>query len=149
MTNLIITSSFVVVVYSWALFLVFQVSIKGWKCNFSFKSWKLVFNEKKHKWSSFSIFIPNFTVWCMQTIIITINVFLQLNWLFQKFKKIITNVVFFGKFVLKVLPTKKKKKTDVSKCFSPQYCKSSCTFSWLYHVCVRYYVYSTCATSTS
>ena len=49
MTNLIITSSFVVGFYSSTLFLVFQVSIKGWKGNFSFKSLKMVFKEKKHK----------------------------------------------------------------------------------------------------
>ena len=66
MTNLIITSSFVVGFYSSVLFLVFQVSLKGWKVNFSFKSQKVVFKDKKHNWPFFSIFTPNFTVSCIQ-----------------------------------------------------------------------------------
>ena len=66
-TNLIITFSFVVGFYSPTLFLVFQVSIKGWKGNFSYKSQKVVFKEKKHKWLFFSIFTPNSTVLCVQT----------------------------------------------------------------------------------
>ena len=44
-TNLILTSSFVVGFYSSTLSS-FSVSIKGWKGNFSFKSQKLVFKEK-------------------------------------------------------------------------------------------------------
>ena len=46
-TNLIKASSFVLGFYFSKLFLVFQVSVKGWKGNFSFKSQKLVFTEKK------------------------------------------------------------------------------------------------------
>ena len=61
MTNLIITPSFVVGFYSSTLFLVFQVSTKGWKGNFSFKSQKLVFKDKKHKRPFFLIFTRNFT----------------------------------------------------------------------------------------
>ena len=106
MTNLIIKSSFEVGFYSSALFLVFQVSIKGWKGNFSFKLQKLFFKEKKHKWPFSSIFTPNFTVSCMKTnhtAIFPIKAFfLEFDWLFPKWKEIITNVVFFGNFILKI-----------------------------------------------
>ena len=61
-TNLNITPSSVVRSYSSTLFLVFQVSIRGWKSKFNFKSQKFVFKEKKHKWPFFSIFTPTFTV---------------------------------------------------------------------------------------
>ena len=67
MTNLILTSSSVVGFYSSTLFLVYQVSIKNWKGNFSFKSRKLVLKKKKHKWPFFSISNPNFTDSCMWT----------------------------------------------------------------------------------
>ena len=65
LTNLILTSSFLVGFCSSTVFLVFQVSIKGWKGTFSFKSQKLVFKVKKHKWPFFSISTPNFAVSCM------------------------------------------------------------------------------------
>ena len=43
------------------------------------------------------------------------NFFLEFHWLFEKFKEIITNVAFFGNFVLKFLPSQKKttKKTKL------------------------------------
>ena len=108
MTNMIITSSFVVGSYSLAMFLVFQVSIKVWKGDFSFKSEQLIFKEKKHKWPFFSIFTPNFTVSCMQTnhthhkeIFPGISLIIS---------KIITNVGFFGNFLLKIFARSKTKK---------------------------------------
>ena len=109
MTNLIITCSFVVVFCSTALFLVFQVSMKGWKGNFSFTSQKLVFKEKRHKWPFFSILTPNFTVSCIQINHTLKNFFLEFHWSFPKFKEIITNVVFFGNFVLKIFAHSKNK----------------------------------------
>ena len=98
MTNLIITCSFVVVFCSPALFLVFQVSMKGWKGNFSFTLQKLVFKEKN--FSQFWPLILPFHV-CRSIILTLKNFFLEFHWSFPKFKEIITNVVFFGNFVLK------------------------------------------------
>ena len=109
MTNLMITSSFVVGFYSSTLFLVFQVSIKGWKGNFSFKSQKLVFKEKKkHKRRFFSIFTPDFTVSCMKTnhtrykeIVPTISLFLEFKELSQ--------MLFSWKFCFEIFCSLKKK----------------------------------------
>ena len=110
MTNLIMTSSSVIGFYFSTLFLVFQVSIKGWKGNFSFKSQKLVFFKKSTNdhFSQFLHLILLFHV--CRPIILTINkFFLEFYWLFQKFKEIITNVGFFGNFFFwKSLPTQKK-----------------------------------------
>ena len=58
MTNLIITSSFVVGFYSSALFLVFQVPVKGWEGNFSFKSKnKNWFSKRKNTIDRFPQFL--------------------------------------------------------------------------------------------
>ena len=109
MTNLIRTSSFVVGFYFSTLLLVFQVSRKGWKGNFSFKSQKLVFKEKSTNdhFSQFLLLILLFHV-CRPIILIIKKFFLEFHCLFQKFKEIIRNVVFFGNFVLKIFSHSKK-----------------------------------------
>ena len=84
MTNLIIMSSFMVGFYSSALFLVFQVSIKGWKHNFGFKSQKLLFKGRKHK-DYFSQFVPLILLFHLcRPIILTINKF---SWNFDNYFK--------------------------------------------------------------
>ena len=102
MTNLIITSSFVVGLLSSALFLFSCVSINGWNGNFSFKSEKLLLKEKNN-YDYFSRF------YVCRPIILTINkFFLEFHWLFQKFKEIITNVVYFVNLFWKFLLTQKR-----------------------------------------
>ena len=119
MTNLIITSSLEIGFYSSALFLVFQVSIKSWKGNFSCKSQKLIFKDKKYKWPFFSIFTPNLLLQVCRPIILTVNkFFLEFHWLFRKFKEIITNVVFFGSFVSKIFAHSKKSVPKWDTCAS-------------------------------
>ena len=44
------------------------------------------------------------------------NFFLEFHWLFEKFKEIITNVAFFGNFVLKFLPSQKKNNKENKTC---------------------------------
>ena len=102
-TNLIIKSTFVVGFYPSTLFLVFQVSVKGWKGNFSFKSQKSVFKKKKQKWPFFQFLFLILLFHLCRPIIFSINKFVsEFHWLFQKIKEIITNFVFFGNFVLKI-----------------------------------------------
>ena len=97
MTNLIITSSFVVGFYSSTLFLVFQVLIKGCKGNFSFKLQKLVFQREKNINDHFSHFLLLFLLFYVyRPIILTIDkFFLEFHWLFKKIKEIIANVIFW------------------------------------------------------
>lgn len=107
MTNLIVSSSFLAGFYPSTLFLVFQVSDMGCKGNFSLKSQKLVFKDKKHKWPFFSIFTPNLTVSCIQTNHVHYKeIFPRL---FPKFNEISTNIVLLGNFVLKSFAHSKKK----------------------------------------
>ena len=97
MTNLIITSLFVVGFYSSTLFLVFQVLIKGCKGNFSFKLQKLIFQREKNRNDHFSHFFLLFLLFHVyRPIILTIDkFFLEFHWLFKKFKEIITNFIFW------------------------------------------------------
>ena len=108
MSNFTIASSFVVGFTTSILPLVSWVSIKGWKGNFSFKSQKLVFKEKKkHKRRFFSIFTPDFTVSCMKTnhtrykeIVPTISLFLEFKELSQ--------MLFSWKFCFEIFCSLKK-----------------------------------------
>ena len=114
-TNLIITFSFVVGFYSPTLFLVFQVSIKSWKGNFSFnhKKW---FSKRKNTNEYFSQFLLLILLFYVcRPIIHTIKKFFpEFHWLFQKLKEIITNVVFFENFVFKVFAHSKKVSINIS-----------------------------------
>ena len=116
MTNLIITPSFAVGFYSSTLFLVFRVSIKVWNGNFSFKSQKLVFKERKHKWPFFSIFSAYLTVSYVKTNHFTTKkYFLEFSSLFENLRKLSQMLCFleisfgsFGNFILEVFAYSKK-----------------------------------------
>ena len=103
MTNLIITCSFVVVCCYPALFLVFQVSVKGWKGNLvlHYRNWFSKRKDTNDHFSQFWLLILPFHV-CRSIILTLKNFFLEFHWSFPKFKEIVKNVVFFGNFVLKI-----------------------------------------------
>ena len=107
-TNLIITSSFVVGFTPQYCFryqgikVILVLNHKNW---FS--------KRRKHKWPFFSIFTPNFTVSCMQTNHADYKEIFPRISLFQKFKEIITNVVFLEILFWKFLPTQKNMSIQV------------------------------------
>ena len=104
-TNFIINSSCVVELYSSTRFLVFQVSVKGWKNKFSFNSQKLVFKEKRQKWPFFSSFTPNVTVSCMWFDYTHYKeIFSRISLIISEIEGNYRKCCVFWKFVLKIFP---------------------------------------------